>query len=275
MGMVSFILCDIAREQGATIACGTPVACILPGEGVELAGGERLHAPVVVSNADPRVTLRLLGENADAAWRRQVEAWPMQSASMKVNLALRELPDFKARPGAHEPHHTAVINTPLTKQAMHAAYEDARAGRLPDRMWTEIYLQTVYDPSIAPEGRHTMSVFAQYAPQTFAEGDWDSRREEAGRAVIDSIARHTSNFPDAIIEEEVLGPPDIEKRVGLSGGHIFQGECLPDFMWERRFAHRTPTPGVFLCGACTHPGGGVVALNGRNAAMEVLGMHRD
>ncbi len=270
MGMVSFILCDIARELGATIACGVPVARILPGEGVELMGGERINAPVIVSNADPRVTARLLGEAADPGWRRQVEAWPMESATVKVNLALRELPNFKARPGAREPHHTAVINTPLTKQAMHAAYETARAGRLPKRMWTEIYLQTVYDPAVAPDGRHTMSVFAQYAPHTFAEGNWDSRRPEAGQAVIDSIARYCSNFSEAIIAQEVLGPPDIERRVGLTGGHIFQGECLPDFMWDRRFAHRTPMEGVFLCGACTHPGGGVVALNGRNAAMELL-----
>lgn len=270
MGMVSFILCDVARELGATIACSLPAARILPGEGVELTGGDRLNAPIIISNADPQVTLRLVGEAADPGWRRQVESWPMESATVKVNLALRELPNFTARPGLNEPHHRAVINTPLTKGEMHAAYQTARAGQLPERMWTEIYLQTVYDSAVAPNGRHTMSVFSQYVPNKFAEGDWDSRRKEAGQAVVNSIARHCSNFPDVLLDKEVLGPPDVEQRVGLTGGHIFQGECLPDFMWDKRLAHRTPMPGLFLCGACTHPGGGVVGLNGRNAAMEIL-----
>ena len=137
-------------------------------------------------------------------------------------------------------------------------------------MWTEIYLQSVYDQSVAPTGTHTMSVFAQYAPAKFATGDWDSHRVAAGQVVIDSIARFCPNLPDAIIDSEVLGPPDIEQSVGLTGGHNFQGECLPDYMWDKRFAHRTPMPGVYLCGACTHPGGGVVGINGRNAAMELL-----
>ncbi|MEY3150787.1 MAG: hypothetical protein RLY92_1014, partial [Chloroflexota bacterium] len=103
MGMVSFILCDVARELGATVACGVPVARILPEEGVELAGGERINAPVVICNADPAVTLRLLGDAADPDWRRKVLAWPMQSATLKVNFALRTLPDFTARPGTDGP----------------------------------------------------------------------------------------------------------------------------------------------------------------------------
>lgn len=270
MGRVSFILSDIACELGATVACGTPVARIIPAEGVELMGGDRLNAPVIVSNADPQVTLRLLGDAADPGWAARVAAIPIVGNTVKVNLALRELPNFKARPGANEPHHRAVINTPLTKADYHRAYETARLGCLPERMWTELYLQTVYDTSVAPEGKHTMSVFAQCVPYTFAEGDWDSRRGEVGQLVIDTLARYCHHFPESIVAREVLGPPDIEQRVGLTGGHIFQGEILPDYMWDQRLAHRTPMPGVFLCGACTHPGGGVLAINGRNAAMEIL-----
>ncbi len=111
---------------------------------------------------------------------------------------------------------------------------------------------------------------AQYAPYAFAEGDWDSRREEVKRLGIASVERYVSNFPDAVIEVEVLGPPDIEREVGLTGGHIFQGECLPEYMWDRRLAYRTPMQGVYLCGASTHPGGSVIAINGRNAAMAAL-----
>jgi phytoene dehydrogenase-like protein len=115
-----------------------------------------------------------------------------------------------------------------------------------------------------------LSVFAQYVPNRFLEGDWNSRREEVGKVVVESIARFCSNLPRAIIAMEVLGPPDVERRVGLTGGHIFQGEILPQYMWDRRLQARTPMPGVFLCGACTHPGGSVIGINGRNAAMEVL-----
>jgi phytoene dehydrogenase-like protein len=116
-----------------------------------------------------------------------------------------------------------------------------------------------------------MSVFAQYVPHTFESGDWDSRREDVRDLAIGSIARFCQNIPEAIIDVQVLGPPDIEREVGLTGGHIFQGECLPENMWDRRFSPRTPMPGVFLCGACTYPGGSVIAINGRNAAMEILG----
>ena len=115
-----------------------------------------------------------------------------------------------------------------------------------------------------------MSVFAQYVPHTFAEGGWDTRREEVKHLALQSIARYCENMPDAVIDAQVLGPPDIERSVGLSGGHIFQGECLPAYMWDRRLEPRTPMPGVFLCGAGTYPGGSVIAINGRNAAMAIL-----
>jgi phytoene dehydrogenase-like protein len=270
MGMISFILCDIARAAGAVVATGVPVARILPGEGVELDGGERVRAACVVSNADPRVTLRLLGDAADARWRDRVEAIPMESVTVKVNFTLSELPSFSARPGTSEPHHFAQINTPLTKPEWRTAHAAANAGELPDRLWTELYLHTAYDPSVAPAGVHTMSAFCQYVPHRFATGTWDSQRSEVGERVIASISRFCTNLPQAIIDMEVLGPPDVEQRVGLTGGHIFQGEILPDYMWDRRLQARTPMPGVYLCGAATHPGGSVIAINGRNAAFEVL-----
>ncbi len=272
MGMVSFLIHDAAVEAGATVAAGVPVARIIPGEGVELAGGERIAAPVVISNADPVATLRLLGADADAGWRRQVETIPMQSATVKLNAALAELPSFTARPGTRMPHHLATINTPLTKAEWRQCHADAMAGHLPGRVWTEIYLQTAYDPSVAPAGGHLMSVFSQYVPHTFAAGTWDDHREAAGDLVLASIGRFTNNLPAAVLQREVLGPPDVERKVGLTGGQIFQGECLPDHMWAHRLGYRTPMTGVYLCGACTHPGGSVIGINGRNAAYEVLGL---
>jgi phytoene dehydrogenase-like protein len=273
MGMVSFMLCDAARDAGAVVAAGVPVARIMPGEGVELIAGERIVAPVVVANADPRTTLRLLAENVPLNWRARVERVPMQGCTVKVSVALNELPNFRARPGLLEAHHLGQINTPLTKDEWRDGFTLAQAGELPQRLWTELYFQSAHDSTVAPEGKHVMSVFAQYVPYTFAQGDWESRREEVGQVAIASIARFCSNLPQAIWAQEVMGPPDIECKVGLSGGHIFQGECLPAYMWERRLSYRTPLPGVYLCGAATHPGGSVIAVNGRNAAMSILQDH--
>jgi phytoene dehydrogenase-like protein len=115
-----------------------------------------------------------------------------------------------------------------------------------------------------------MSVFAQYVPYTFSWGSWDERRDEVQRLVLRSLGRFCSNINDAVLDTQVLGPPDIERKVGLTGGHIFQGECLPPYMWSNRLSARTPMQGVYLCGACTHPGGSVIGINGRNAAMAVL-----
>jgi phytoene dehydrogenase-like protein len=270
MGMVSFYFCDAAREAGAVVACGVPVAWIEPGRGVVLESGELLAAPIVISNADPRQTLRLLGAAVDPTWRKQVESVPIEGCTVKLNVLLRELPNFTARPGANELHHYGQINAPLTKPEWKAAFSAARQGELPEHLWCELYFQSLHDSSVAPDGQHTMSVFAQYVPYRFARGSWDERREEVRDLALDSLARFCSNIETVVIDAQVLGPPDIEKKVGLTGGHIFQGECLPPYMWSNRLSARTPMPGVYLCGACTHPGGSVIGLNGRNAAMAVL-----
>ena len=270
MGMVSFYFCDAAREAGATVVSGVAVAEILPGEGVRLEGGERIAARTVVSNADPRQTLGLLGAAAEEGWRSRVERVPMEGCTVKLNVHLRELPNFSFRPGTDEAHHYGQINTPLTKEEWKAGFAAARRGVLPEYLWCELYFQSVHDRSVVPAGEHTMSVFAQYVPYKFARGNWDERREEVSKLAMKSLGRFCSNMDSAVIEAQVLGPPDIEKKVGLTGGHIFQGECLPPYMWANRLTPRTPMEGVYLCGACTHPGGSVIGMNGRNAAMAVL-----
>ncbi len=275
MGMVSFYFCDAAREAGATVVSGVPVAQILPGEGVMLESGERIAARVVVSNADPRRTLRMLGNAADSAWRAKIEQIPIEGCTVKLNVHLRELPNFTARPGTNEAHHYGQINAPLTKNEWKAGFAAAKRGELPEYLWCELYFQSVHDSSVVPRGEHTMSVFAQYVPYKFARGSWDARRDEVRALAMKSLARFSSNIGDggihsAVIDAQVLGPPDIEQKVGLTGGHIFQGECLPPYMWSNRLSARTPMPGMYLCGACTHPGGSVIGINGRNAAMAVL-----
>jgi phytoene dehydrogenase-like protein len=113
-------------------------------------------------------------------------------------------------------------------------------------------------------------VFGQYAPYEISEGDWDSRREDVARQFIDLIDRFAPGFEGRLVDHEVLGPPDIESRIGLTGGNIFQGEVTPDQMWQGRLSARTPVPGLYMCGAATHPAGSVIALNGRNAAAAAL-----
>ncbi len=275
MGMVSFYLCDAASEAGAMVAAGVPVAQILPGEGVLLDSGEKISAPIVISNADPRRTLQMLGAAAEACWRSRVEEIPIEGCTVKLNVLLRELPDFTSCPGTDQPHHYGQINAPLTKSEWKAGFAAAKRGELPEHLWCEIYFQSAHDSTVAPAGQHTMSVFAQYVPYTFTNGSWETRRKEVRRLALNSIGRFCSNIgetarEDAVIDAQVLGPPDIEEKVGLTGGHIFQGECLPPYMWSKRLSARTPMPGVYLCGACTHPGGSVIGINGRNAAMAVL-----
>jgi phytoene dehydrogenase-like protein len=268
MGRVSFLLADAAIEAGAVIAAGTPVAAVLPGEGVVLEGGGTVRAPVVVSNADPKRTVSLCTDEVPASFRAQVDAWRSESPVLKLNCGLTRLPRFPQATGGVLPHRAMVtISTGI--DATQAACEASRRGD-PSPAWCELYFHTAYDPSVAPRGKHAMSVFAQYVPYTLGSGDWAARREEIADGAVDAIARFSPDVADCIAHRQVLGPPDVEDRIGLTGGHIFQGECLPDQMWDRRFSPRTPVPGLYLCGAATHPGGSVMAINGRNAAMAVL-----
>ena len=184
-----------------------------------------------------------------------------------MNAALNKLPTFTAA-GSVEPHR-AMVTVTHGLDASQEAFEAAKRGE-PNVAWAELYFQTAYDQSVAPPDAHVMSVFAQYAPYELADGDWDSRRDEIGQAALDLVETYAPDLRDCVIETEVLGPPDVEERIGLTGGNIFQGETLPDQMWDRRLESRTPVEGLYLCGAATHPAGSVIALNGRNAAMAVL-----
>ena len=292
MGRVSLALAGAAEEAGAVILTGVPVAAIVAGamEGrngggggadgpaVVLEAGEIIRAGAVVSNADPKRTLAMCqAAGGDpppgfAEFADKVGAWRSESPVVKINCGLARLPAFTAaaRPGYEgPPPYRAMVTISTGTDATQAACEAARRGE-PAPAWCELYFQSAYDASVAPPGAHTMSVFAQYVPYTLTEADWEQRRDEIADRVIAEIARFAPDVAGCIVERQVLGPPDVEARIGLTGGHIFQGECLPDQMWDRRFGPATPVPGVYLCGAGTHPGGSVIAANGRNAAMAVL-----
>jgi phytoene dehydrogenase-like protein len=268
MGRVSFAIAQAAYEAGATLAAGVPVAHIRPAEGVELESGELIRGRTVVCNADPKRALAMLTEaELPASYRKRLQGWQVRSPVVKLNAALSRLPTFSAASSV-DPHRAMITITRGLQEAEDALLA-CRRGE-PRIGFAELYFQTAYDTSVAPPGRHTMSAFAQYAPYELADGNWDSRRDGVGRQILDAIAAYAPDVHDCVEYAEVLGPPDIERRVGLSGGQIFQGEALPDQMWDRRLDHRTPVEGLYLCGAATHPAGSVIALNGRNAAMAVL-----
>jgi phytoene dehydrogenase-like protein len=270
IGRVSFLLADVARDAGASIVTGASVAAINPGEGVLLDDGTTVRADVVVSNADPVRTRALLDAGGIDAptFASAVDRWSTTSPVIKINCALSRLPTFRAAHGDPTVYRAQVEIARSIDQTQ-AAFEAASRGE-PAPEWCELYFQTAYDASVAPSGSHTMSVFAQFVPYTLASGSWDDRRDEIADATLTAIARFAPDVADCVIDRQVLGPPDVEARIGLTGGHIFQGECLPAQMWDRRFASRTPVPGVYLCGAATHPGGSVMGVNGRNAAAAVL-----
>jgi phytoene dehydrogenase-like protein len=269
MGMCSFAIADAAAEAGAVLACGVEVAEIEPGEGVTLEDGTVIRAATVICNADPKRLLGMLGEREiDGPYRQRLEAWKIRSPVVKFNASLERLPSWTAAPGESWPARATIDATGTMAEAQ-AAFETCAAGE-PAVAFGEIYIQTGYDPSPAPEGKHLMSVFGQYAPYELSAGDWDSRRDDVARQFVSLISRFAPDLESCIIDHEVLGPPDIESRIGLTGGNIFQGEVTPDQMWEGRLAARTPVEGLYLCGAATHPAGSVIALNGRNAAAAVL-----
>jgi phytoene dehydrogenase-like protein len=267
MGAISFALCEAAMEAGATVACGVPVGTIEPGAGVELEDGTALRARTVICNADPKVALRLLeGRGISAAYEERLREWKVRSPVFKFNAALTELPRWRAAGGDGVWPAMGTVNIGGSVDGAQRCFEVYEQGELA-LAYAELYCQTSADPTPAPEGRHLLSGFCQYAPY---EGDLDSLRVEAARQVTALIERFAPGFGASVEHQEILLPADIEARIGLTGGQIFQGECFPDQMWDRRLHPRTPLDGVYLCGAATHPGGSVIGLNGRNAAMAVL-----
>ncbi len=278
MGSISRALALCARMAGATFATTATVARILVRDGraygVALADGTEHHADVVLSNADPIATFAEMLDPSDvpAALAKRVAEWRIEGCSLKLNLALGELPNFTARPGndAAQAHHRATIHVAPTIDYLQAAHDDARTlGASPAPM-LECFMQTPTDASLAPAGKHLLSIFAQYYPYHRADGAWDAGKRTAARdTIVATLARYAPNLPNAIENEQLLAPPDLEERFGLHGGHIFHGELLPGQILSERFATRTPIPGLYLCGSGASPGGCVSGIPGLRAARAV------
>ena len=282
MGAISDAIAGSARSSGANIRTGAPVDRVLVRDrrayGVALKSGEEIHSRVVISSADPKVTfLKFIEPNdLDSDFRSEVEKIRIEGCSMKINLALDGLPDFTALPGSKlGAHHRATIHVCPSMEYVDRAWEDAKSGRPSEHPLVEITIPTTYDDSIAPPGRHIMSIFAQYAPYTLKDANWDSIKDQFADRCIDAIADYAPNIRNIILHRQVISPLDLEREYSLSGGNIFHGDMTLDqlfFMrpvagWAR---YRTPIEALYLCGSGTHPGGGVMGAPGYNAAREIL-----
>jgi phytoene dehydrogenase-like protein len=244
---------------------------------VVLANGEEIEASLVASNLDPKLTfLKLLDPgDLDPDFVRSIRNFRIEGTSCKINLALNGLPEFRAFPGAPGPHHKATMHICPNIEYVERAWDDAKYGRPSERPLLELTVPTMYDPSLAPPGKHIMGIFLQYAPYTLREGTWDELREPFGDRVIALIDEYAPGFSSKIEHRQVLSPLDLERRFGITGGNIFHGEMSLDQMFVMRpvagwARYRTPVKGLFLCGSGAHPGGGVMGAPGYNCAREML-----
>lgn len=246
--------------------------------GVALADGTLLESRSVASSIDPHWTFeRLLEPDVlPAEFRAAVGRIDYSSASAKVNLALREPPHFTCVGNAGVgPHLNGTIHIGPSLDYLERAYDDAKWGRPSQEPILEITLPSAVDDTLAPAGHHVMSMFVQYAPYKLAEGTWDQQREALGDRCVELLARYAPNVPQAIVHRQVLTPLDLERTFGLTGGNIFQGAMTPQQLFFLRPVpgwadHRTPLRYLYLCGAASHPGGGVMGTCGRNAAAAIL-----
>jgi phytoene dehydrogenase-like protein len=285
-GSVSAAIASAARAAGAEIRTEAVVAGVdvRAGRtcGVVLENGEEIRARIVVSNADPKRTfLGLVGaSNLSAEFAGQVERYRCEGVSFKINLALGELPNYSAVPGMTlGPQHRGTTHVAPSIDYLERAFEDAKRGNTSDRPMLEIGIPTAYDASLAPPGKHVMSIFCQYAPYSLAETTWEYEKPRFVDRVIDTLAEHAPNIRGAIEGVFAMSPVDIEQRFGMTGGHIFHGDLSPEQLFcFRPFAgwarYATPIRGLYLCGSGTHPGGGVMGASGHNAAAAVIGQLR-
>ncbi len=282
MGAITQAMARAAREAGVEIRTGAPVARVRVeagrAAGVILADGETVDAALTVSNADPKRTfLRLVPPDAlPADFRARVAGLGTRAAYLKFHAALRELPDFSAYLGpAFDPRCLAQVKICPSVEAFLGAWQDAQAGRPARTPLMEVQIPSVYDPTLAPPGHHVVSVWALWAPVRLAAGSWETARRGVGEHLIDVLTAYAPNFRRALVDWRLFTPADLEARVGLTDGNIRHLDIVPGQLFARRplpgwARYGTPLPGLYLCGAGTHPGGEVTGAPGHNAAHAIL-----
>lgn len=281
-GQIAYAIRDAAKSFGAEVMTSAGVDHVLMEQGVArgvvLENGDEIRAKVVVSGVDPhRTFLKLVGEqHLDGETLSQVKRFKMRGSSGKVNLALDALPDFACLPG-FGPHLKGDITIAPGIDYLERAYDDAKYGEFSRNPFMDIVIPTLTDPTMAPPGKHVMSIFVQYAPYDLAAGpaDWPNQREAFGDTVIETLSQYVPNIKDIVLHRQVLTPWDLEQEYGLTEGNIFHGELsLEQLAFLRPMAHwatyRTPVRKLWMCGSGTHPGGGIMGSPGALCARTML-----
>jgi phytoene dehydrogenase-like protein len=282
MGSITQALARSLRSFGGEIRLESPVAHIVyrrgRAVGVALANGDEIEADAVLSNADPKTTLLKLTpkEALDEATREKVGRIKAKGSGVKINFALSELPDFTALPGkALGPQHCGGIMIAPSVDYYDRAWEESRHGNPSSRPFSQMIIQSATDPTVAPEGKHTLSLWCHHFPYAPISGDLDGEREAIADRMTDILTELAPNFRDSVLARQIFTPADIERVYGIEGGQIFHTELVPEqVLWNRpipgRSGHGDILPGLYLCGAGTHPGGDVNGAPGHNAARAVL-----
>jgi len=283
MGSITQAMAKACAALGVEILTNAPVRQVLveggKAAGVELADGRLLAARIVASNVNPSLLFQGLVAPADlpAEFRRRMARYRNGSGTFRMNVALSELPDFTCLPGGTtaEHHQSGIIIAPSLAY-MDAAWRDAKAFGWSYKPIVEMLIPSTLDDSLAPPGRHVASLFCQqFAPVLPNGGSWDDVREKVADLIIDTVNDHAPNFKGSVLGRMILSPLDLERTFGLTGGDIMHGHLSLDQLWAARpvlgyASYRAPIKGLYMCGAGTHPGGGVSGNPGRNAAREIL-----
>jgi phytoene dehydrogenase-like protein len=283
MGGLTQALAKAAADLGVEIQTEAEVSKILTRngavEGVALSNGDEYSSPMVASNADCNVTFnKLLGrELLPPDFADAIDRISYDSASAKINVALERLPDFTALPGTQAgPQHRGTVHLCPDQDFIERAYDDAKYGKPSREPVVECTIPSAVDDTVAPPGKHLMSMFVQYAPYTPKGAPWNAETKDAfADSCFDVVERYAPGFKNSVIDRQILTPPDLEEIFGLTGGNIFQGAMTLDHLFMFRPApgyagYRMPVKGLFLCGSAAHPGGGVMGAAGLNAAKEML-----
>jgi phytoene dehydrogenase-like protein len=283
MGRLSELLAEAAREAGAEIQTGVPIASVIVdaggARGVTLEDGTVIEARVVLSSADPHRTFVDLidPEQLPDELLRGIRTLDFRSPVAKINLALDRLPGFAGRSGSTAgPEHVGTVHVGASSlDDLDRSFEAACRGEIPQRPMVELTLPSVLDRSLAPDGKHLGSMFVQHLPYQLTGSSWEVERDRLADRVFDLVDEVAPGFSESVLHREVLAPPDLERIFALRGGNIFHGAMSLDRLGFMRplpscARYRTSIRNLYLCGAGTHPGGGVMGACGRNAAAEVI-----
>jgi phytoene dehydrogenase-like protein len=281
MGSITQAMAAAARKRGVEIATSCEVAHVAVRDGraagVVLSDGREIAARLVVSNADPKRTLLGLVDAKELPddFRSAIAGIKMAGPCAKVNLVLSEEPRVEGMPAGADPGRRALFTLVPSLEFAERCYDTAKLGDIPEEPWVDCVVASNVDASLAPAGRHVMTCFVQYVPYALRRGTWDEQRELLGDRVVKVIARYAPNVPGSIVARQVLTPLDLERTYALTEGNIFHGDLVLEQMFFMRpvpgwARYRTPVRGLYLCGAGTHPGGGVTGAPGYNAAHQIL-----